>query len=40
MYKQKYFSAHLKCAKNMGNNCNKDNAISRYSRPIILQVSK
>lgn len=30
-------ATHLKCAKDMGSSCNKDNAISRYSRPIILQ---
>ncbi|XP_076243466.1 per1-like protein PGAP5 [Calliopsis andreniformis] len=28
---------HLKCAKNMGNQCSKDNIISRYSKPIVLQ---
>ncbi|XP_029037616.1 metallophosphoesterase 1 isoform X1 [Osmia bicornis bicornis] len=30
-------AAHLKCAKGVGNNCDNDNTISRYSRPIILQ---
>ncbi|XP_076670855.1 per1-like protein PGAP5 [Andrena cerasifolii] len=30
-------AAHLKCAKDMGSHCGRDNKISRYSRPIILQ---
>ncbi|XP_076632755.1 per1-like protein PGAP5 isoform X1 [Colletes latitarsis] len=30
-------AAHLRCAKGIGNHCSEDNAISRYSRPILLQ---
>ncbi|XP_076648617.1 per1-like protein PGAP5 [Halictus rubicundus] len=30
-------ATHLNCAKGTGNHCDKTNAISRYSRPIILQ---
>ncbi|OXU26431.1 hypothetical protein TSAR_004113 [Trichomalopsis sarcophagae] len=30
-------SKHLKCAKGIGSDCNKNNAIKRYSRPILLQ---
>lgn len=28
---------HIRCAKNNGGDCDKSNAISRYSRPIVLQ---